>query len=220
MRRLSLLLMLIAGCGAPSEEAGMQGAPTQQSINPVTEPALAIPRKVLNQASGDGVQSLSHFSNTGVKQTVLLSVLNTNTHPNVNFHHTFELVRDFDDVRTFKDQNSPFILMLNGPKEDLILIELAVRLTDFVVEDTIGEPKFPLAGALGRIVQRIGLGIDPSWSEDLYEWTAKTLPMAMIMPDGARMNHKHLIVQLGVEELPNGVKTMNFAIGQPERKNK
>ena len=220
MRRLSLLLLLIAGCGAPLEEANMLEAPVPQNRNPATEPERTIPRKTLSQASGDGVRSLSHFSNTGVKQSVLLSVLNSNTHPNVDFHHTFELVGDDDDVRTFKDRNSPFILMLNGPKDDLILIELAIRLTDFVVEETIGDPKFPYAGALGRIVQRIGLGIDPSWSDDLYKWIAKTLPMAMIMPDGARMTHKDLIVQFGVEELPNGVKTMNFAIGQPEHKNK
>ena len=216
MFRFAVVLLVLTGCGTSPQVVTVENDPAQVDASPTVEPAVNLPRKTLSVASEDGVVSLSRFSNTGVKEDVLLSILNSNTHPDSKFHHTFELVRDDGDVRLYKDKNSPFVLALNGPKDDLILMEFMIRYTDFFVEKEIGDVQTPYGGALGRCVQRLGMAVDPSWASDLNDWTAKVMLNALVNPEGARLVHKHLVVLFTTEKLPNGVTTMNFAIGKPE----
>jgi hypothetical protein len=190
---------------SPSENVGM---------SPVNEDSANVQQE---QRAFQGSVSTQKIANTGVKADILLAILNSQMGPDDVYQHNFQFVQKDGDSSYYRDTENSLLLLLMEPKDDLMLIELVMPLKEFIGEREDGTISGEGAAAFGRCVQRLGLAIDPSWSADLYEWMNEKMKYALIMPDGAQLRYKHLLISFDTNDSPDNVKTINLAIGVEEK---
>jgi hypothetical protein len=210
-------LCVFAGCGradnlkSAAEEQSSNNVPSEPEDDPKTDTQLWT-----ESDSFPAVVSKQSFANTGIKAEVLLGFLNTNKLLEMEFHHEFRHVNDNGDVSIYKDIHSELIIVLVGPKDDLLCIEMSMPVEAFVGLQPDGTMNADGAAAFGRCVQRIGAAIDPSWTEDLYSWFNSRFQFALLA-QRAYLTYKHFLVTVDSDTLPNGTRILNFCVGIPER---
>lgn len=157
---------------------------------------------------------------TGVKEKMLLASLNSNVGLAPKFHHGFFYVmttKPPESARIYGDKHSEMKLMLTGPSDDLELITLMISTKEFFNEDKPEAMRAEGAAGFGRCVQRMGLAVDPSWGEDLYNWMNKNMSLGLLDPDGITTSHRNLLAKFsGVR---SGGKTIGvqMMIGTPSK---
>jgi len=217
-----LILAAIVGCGTSERDA----PPKAQSLaHPQSTSTPAKPRATDHPqiaTDGDNVVAVlsrteQKVSNTGVKQSVLLTCMNTNVLADKRYHHRFEFLRRTDDVIVYKDAHSPLYLTIMGPPNDLILISLVIPLNDFVEEQPDGQLTGDGAAAFGRCVQRLTMAVDPNWVEELYDWMNKRISIALLTEEGATVTRKGLMVKFDTTKFSDDQTRIHFAIGTPEK---
>ena len=217
-----LILAAIVGCGTSERDA----PPKAQSLeHPQSTSTPAKPRATDGRQTatdGDDVVAVlspteQKVSSTGVKQSVLLTCMNTNVLEDKRYHHQFELLSRIDDTIMYKDTNSPLYLTIMGPPNDLILIELVISLDDFIEEQPDGQFTGDGAAAFGRCVQRLTMAVDPNWVEELYDWMNKHIGTALFTEEGATVTRKGLMVKFDTTKFSDDQTRIHFAIGTPEK---
>jgi hypothetical protein len=199
-----LVMSLILDSPTEREEKKPQiGQFTRENEPPTAKSATAdsIPEDAVRRL----LHQRQHVANTGVKLSSLMLAMNTNVDLDLRYHHHFEFAGqtkfgDGEDVRVYRDKHSECFLMVSGPDDDLLAME--IMLPHAALWDENGNLNGEPAAAFGRCVQRMTTAVDPSWVPDLYKWMNSRIPLAMLGKN-VTLTRKEFIAEFGTLDMPN-----------------